>query len=113
LLRSSPGCFDCLQPFLNPTGVAACLAPFLNSTCNHDLTCSLACTNVACGACPANGIEACQDEAFTASGTCRSYVNGNYCAIAAFGGPGAFCDLERIGDVGVWLQGVGAYYCSK
>jgi hypothetical protein len=113
LLRSSPGCFDCLQQFTNTGGVASCLAPFINSSCNHDLTCSLACGDAACGSCPAGDQSTCRNGAFTASGTCSSYVNGTFCASAAFGGPGAFCDVERIGDVGVWLQGVGAYYCSN
>jgi hypothetical protein len=103
-----------LQQFTNTRGEVACLAPFLSVSCNHDYSCSLDCSNGACSTCGTTASESkCETDAFAANGTCRSYVNGNYCATAAFGGPGAFCDLQRIGDVGVWLQGVGAYYCSN
>jgi hypothetical protein len=101
-----------MQQFTYGGAVAKCLAPFLNATCNHALTCAVDCSQ-SCADCPATGQKACREAAFASGGACNPFVSGQFCAAAASGGPGAFCDAERISDIGLWLQGVGAYYCSK
>jgi len=112
LLDSNAGCYDCLQQFLNPGAAARCLAPFLSASCNHELTCALECSTDTCGGCSAGAKSGCESTAFQAGEACSPYISGYFCARAAFGGPGAFCDAKTIGDIGLWLQGVGAYYCS-
>ncbi|HEX4478109.1 MAG TPA: hypothetical protein VH142_23655, partial [Polyangiaceae bacterium] len=112
LVKSNPGCFDCMQQFLFDGAVVRCLAPFLSATCNHDLSCSTDCTNTACGQCAAANEGTCQTGAFQSGGECQGYVSGTFCAQAAFSGPGAFCNLSADSSIGVWLEAVGAYYCS-
>ena len=56
------------------------------------------------------GVEA---DVSASGGDCAADISGAYCASAAYGGPAGFCNLQRIGDVGAWLKGVGAYYCSE
>jgi hypothetical protein len=113
LLGANPGCYDCLQQFLYDGGVAKCLAPFLSPTCNHEFTCYLGCTSATCGQCTADTDRTnCQRIVSTSGGDCFASTSGAYCSAAAFGGPAAFCNLDQIGDVGLWLAGVGAYYCS-
>jgi hypothetical protein len=112
LLNSNAACFSCLQQFLYDGAVAKCLAPFLSSDCNHELTCATDCSGSACGNCAKTDQQGCQAGTFKAQGECSSYVYGLFCAAAAYQGPGAFCDPKNAGDIGVWLQGVGTYYCS-
>ena len=112
LVMSNPGCFDCMQQFLFDGAVVRCLAPFLSATCNHDLSCSTDCTNTACGQCAAADQGTCDKDAFQSGGECQAYVSGTFCAQAAFSGPGAFCNLAADSSIGVWLETVGAYYCS-
>jgi hypothetical protein len=107
-----PACFDCVQQFLYEGAVAKCLAPFLNQNCNHELTCFTSCTAQVCGKCPAADRTSCQNTAAAPSGACGEDISGAFCAQAAYGGPGTFCDPSRYSDIGAWLQGVGAYYCS-
>jgi hypothetical protein len=113
LLASNPGCYDCLQQFLYDGAVAKCLAPFLSPTCNHELTCYSGCLTTTCGACSDANRASCQGTVSASGGDCFSSLSGQYCAAAAFSGPAAFCDLGRVNDVGLWLAGVGAYYCSR
>lgn len=112
LSRSNPGCFDCLQQFLYDGAAVKCLAPFLTPSCNQALSCATECVNASCTQCASTDKQGCQDAAFQSGGACAAYINGYFCAQAAFAGPAAFCDIKTIGSVGGFLQGVGAYYCS-
>ncbi len=112
-LGTNPGCFGCLQQFLYDGAEAKCLAPFLNPTCNHELTCYTGCLSTACGRCTDANRGSCEATVTSAGGACYSVLSGEYCADAAFSGPGAFCELAKFADVGAWLRGVGAYYCSR
>jgi hypothetical protein len=112
LLASNPGCFDCMQQFLYDGAVAKCLAPFLSPTCNHQFSCYAGCLSTSCGRCAAGDRAVCESGAADSTGECGSELSGAFCAQAAFSGPAGFCDLASAGDFGVWLRGVGAYYCS-
>jgi hypothetical protein len=113
LSRTNPGCFDCIQQFLYDGAAVKCLAPFLTASCNQALSCATECVNAACDQCAAGEKKACQDQAFQSGAVCAPYINGYFCAQAAFSGPAAFCDIVTIGSIGGFLRGAGAYYCSR
>src|SRR5262249_43617087 len=93
LVQTRPACFDCLQQFLYDGAVAKCLAPFLNQTCNHELTCFAQCTAQVCSKCASGDVASCRSS--VATGACRDEISGAFCAQAAYGGPGAFCDPSQ------------------
>jgi hypothetical protein len=112
LLVQNPGCFDCMQQFLYDGAVAKCLSPFLSPTCNHHFSCYAGCLSTSCGKCASGDRSACESGASVSGGECGGELAGAFCAQAAFSGPAGFCDLANATNVGAWLRGVGAYYCS-
>jgi hypothetical protein len=104
-----------MQQFLYDGAVAKCLSPFLSAECNNQLTCATSCTTATCGQCAATDQAACHSSVFKGNpaGQCQPYLNGLFCAQAAYSGPAGFCDPTKATDIGSWLQGVGTYYCSK
>jgi hypothetical protein len=110
LLGSNPTCYDCMLQFLAvDQSLVKCLAPYLTSSCNHDLSCALECSNQSCGQCGTSE-QQCRDQVFQAGGQCQTWVNGGFCLQAALAGPGAFCNFNQ--DVGAWLRAVGSHYCG-
>ena len=110
LLADNPTCYDCMLQFLAvDQSLVKCLAPYLSSSCNHDLSCALECSNQSCGQC-GTGEQQCRDQVFQSGGQCQTWVNGAFCLQAALGGPGAFCNFNQ--DVGAWLRTVGSHYCG-
>lgn len=114
MLQEAPGCYDCILQFTGEGAYAKCLAPYLDADCNEALTCALRCSNDSCGDCPTNNQqEQCQDGLFAFNGVCQPWVNGFFCAEAALGGPGAFCDFESAGNAGEWWYRIGQRYCNQ
>jgi hypothetical protein len=113
LLSANPRCYDCMLQFTGSDAYTRCVAPFLTQSCNHDLTCALDCSNVACDRCPTAQEGTCRQLAFDAGAQCNAWINGYYCLQAALGGPAEFCDVERYAGAGDWLRAVGEQYCRR
>jgi hypothetical protein len=112
LLATNPPCYGCLSQFFGTGAYARCLAPYLTASCNHALTCASACQTATCDGCPAAGAKACDSAVFDQGGECTPWIYGYFCAQAAIGGPGAFCDFSKVNDAGIWLEIVGQHYCQ-
>jgi hypothetical protein len=108
----NPTCGACLYQFLGDQGVRQCLAPYLSRECNHDLTCAVDCAAYVCAKCPAEQKQKCEDTAGQPGGACNAYVYGWECELAAFQGPGAFCNWDIYEDAGHWLNAVARHYCQ-
>jgi hypothetical protein len=110
---SNPGCFNCISPFRfdfsEQTGIRTCVAPYLDDACNHNSACILDCLAESCYAC---ATEPC--EALARSGPCSTFNQADQCVTQALNGPAAVCNPATYqGDLGAWLQAVGAAYCGQ
>ncbi len=109
LQNKNPECYACLLPFTGPKAFGTCLQPYLDPSCDHDLSCSLDCQTVACAQCSTDTQkQQCQEGVF--NGVCSGYIQGVYCAYAAFS-QAPFC--ESTGDSGTWIYNVGNHYCGS
>jgi len=113
LFASNARCYDCMLQFTGQDAYVRCVAPFLTQQCNHDVTCTVDCSNTACARCPADQANTCRQTAFDQGAPCHGLVNGYYCLQAALGGPAQFCDITQYSGSGEWLRAVGENYCSR
>ncbi len=111
LLVQNAACQSCLLQFTGNDAYARCLAPYLTASCNHELTCAVECSDAVCGQCATSQKKACSDALYSSGEACAPFTAGVWCASAALGGPGAFCDYPKNQDAGQWLRTVGEHYC--
>jgi hypothetical protein len=113
----NPACAACLAgfdyDFQELTALFECVAPFVGAACNHETACVVDCTDKSCATCVDPGAAA-QCRAQVRTGGCAAYYQGAQCVGAALSGPAVFCDPSQyMGNLGRWLQGVGAHYCAQ